>query len=165
MELFIGIVTTILGVLLGEIVSRWDSWRQTAARGDLRGDWLSISHAGDQSVVKDKITIGKKFGKLHIVNEGNEFGYQYEAHCTIEAQNILTGTWRSLRPGSNSGGRVLMIVSPQGTSIAGVYSGKTADGRDVILGWVLARDAQTLEAATERLGASAEFPRLPRSGA
>ena len=77
MELLIGIVTTILGVVLGEIVSRWDSWRQTGARGDLRGDWLSISHAGDQSVVKDKITIGKKFGKLHIVNEGNEFGYQY----------------------------------------------------------------------------------------
>jgi hypothetical protein len=160
-ELLIAIVTTIVGAILGQAVSRWDSWRQTSSRGDLRGEWLAISHAGDHTSVRDKIMIEKKWGKLHFTNEGNDFGYRYEAYCTVELSNVLSGTWRSLRPGSASGGRVLMIVSPQGTSISGVYSGKTDDGRDVILGWVLARDADELEKAVQRSGHSFEFPKLP----
>ena len=160
MELLIATITMILGAVLGQGISRWDSWRQTSSRGDLRGNWLAISHAGDHAIVRDKIIIGKKWGKLHLKNKGNEFGYLYESYCRIEQTNILTGTWRSLRPGSVSCGSVLMIVNPQATSISGVYSGKTADGCDVILGWVLARNAAELEKAVERLDCNFSFPQL-----
>lgn len=162
MEILIGIATTILGTILGVIATRWDSWRQTSSRGDLRGEWLSISHAADHEAVRDKVIISKKWGKLYLKNVGNEYGYSYEAYCTIEFANVVTGTWRSLREGSGNKGRILMIVNPQATSIIGVYSGKSVDGRDFILGWALAREPEELGRALKRLEKSFDYPRLSK---
>lgn len=152
------VVTTIFGAILGLIVTRWDSWRETSKRGDLRGEWLAISHGGDHDLVKDKVIISKKRGKLHIRNGGNDFGYAYESFCSIEAGNILHGTWRSLREGSSVGGRVLMIVNPQGTTISGVYTGENSEGTNLILAWVMGRSEEDLCAATRKLQQFFKFP-------
>ena len=158
MEIVIAIVTTILGAVLGVLASRWDSWRQTVGRGDLRGDWLSLSHGGDHEIVKDTINVSRKRGKLYFKNGGNEYGYLYNCHCSIESHNIVTGTWRSLRQGASARGRVLLVANAQGTAMHGVYSGKTSDGKDVILGWVLTRTPDELDQAAKRLKAMLGFP-------
>jgi hypothetical protein len=159
MDVAIAIATTILGALLGLVVTRWDSWRETAKRSDLRGDWWAVSHGGDQDLVNDKVSITKKRGKLYIKNEGNEFAYSYEAHCLVEAANILHGTWRSTRPGATVAGRVLMIVNAQGTMISGVYTGKDKEGRDLILGWALSRNESSLVEAVAAVRSLVQLPR------
>jgi hypothetical protein len=157
-DVMLALLSAVVGALLGWVLMRWDNWRQTAKRSDLRGEWLALSHGGDQTTVRDKVTISKKCGKLHLVNHGNDASYAYEAFCCVDANNILQGTWRSTRPGSTACGRVLMIVNPQGTSISGVYTGKDVRGTDLILAWVLARTDSDLSAAVASLNKCVQFP-------
>jgi hypothetical protein len=157
------VVTTVIGAVLGLMISKWDTWRETAKRGDLRGEWLALSHGGDHDAVYDKIVISKSRGKLCLRNIGNPYGYSYEAFCVVESYNILHGSWRSLRTGSALTGRVLMMVDPQGTSILGAYTGKNNEGRDLLLIWTLARDADSLKEAADRARTSVLLFKTPTS--
>jgi hypothetical protein len=161
MEYAFSIILMITGTFFGLYVSRWDSWREIAGRGDLTGEWLSVSHSGDQEVVTDKITIAKARGKLRFTNAGNDYGYRYECHCSLALTNILFGQWHSTRPGSAAKGRVLMVVNTQGTTISGFYSGQNANGTDLLLGWVMARTQPELDFALSRLPVVVGLPKQP----
>lgn len=145
---FIG--SNLVFIVVGIYLSKLDGWYETRKRGDLRGRWLSVSHGGDHKCVQDEVTISHRRGKLHLRNKGNESGYVYEAFCSVRTDTTLVGTWRSLRKGANIRGDVLLVIDPQGTSIAGVYTGKDIEGRNRILPWILARDAGALEEALKR---------------
>jgi hypothetical protein len=129
MEVLIALATTALGAVLSPIVSHWDSWYQTATRSDLRGKWLALDCFDENDFFIEEVTISRKFGKLYIRNHANKMGQLYDAYCTVEEPGILTGTWRSTRPGAITKGRILLIVNPQATSLTGVYSGHSDDGR------------------------------------
>ncbi|MGZ3305393.1 MAG: hypothetical protein ACXU8U_05990 [Asticcacaulis sp.] len=150
-EILTALGTTLLGVILSQIVARWDSWHQIANRSDLRGEWLSASFAVGHNIVYDTVTISKKWGKLYLKNKENSYGYMYDASCIVENNNILSGAWRSTRRGSITKGRMIMIVDPQGTSMFGVFSGKAKDTKDVILGWAMARDHKELDLAVQAM--------------
>src|SRR6266481_1595623 len=149
MELLIALGTTLLGVVLSQIVSRWDSWYQTIRRSDLRGEWLAFDCYDDHDFFVEKVTISRKRGRLHIRNYENKAGQLYEANCTVEEPGILTGRWRSTRPGAITSGRILLVISPQATSLTGVYSGHLHDGRQVLCFWILGRDEESLRRATK----------------
>jgi hypothetical protein len=151
MELLIALGTTILGVVLSQIASHWESWYQTASRSDLRGEWLALDFFDEKDFFVEKITISRKYGKLYIKNHGNKVGQMFEAYCTVEEPGVLTGTWRSLRPGATVKGRILLFINPHATSLSGVYSGKSDDGRDFLFCWILARDEESLRKAAVSL--------------
>ena len=148
MEILIGIATTILGIALSQIVQHWESWYQTACRSDLRGEWIALDCYDHNDFFLERVTISRKRGRLYIRNYGaNKTGQLYEAYCTVEDHGVLTGTWRSLRPGATNKGRILVIINPQATILTGVYSGKSDDGRELLFYWVLARDKESLQKA------------------
>ena len=163
MDILIGILLAVFGAAVGQVVARWDSWQQTASRGDLRGRWYSASSGADGEIVLDEISITKRAGKLYLKNSGNQSGYLYDCHCTVEAPNILKGVWRSLRPGSSLQGSLLLRISPQATRITGFYTGKREDGSDAHFGWVLAREQDDLPLACDALKANSLIPELPVS--
>jgi hypothetical protein len=158
MELLIALATTVLGVVLSQMVSRWDSWYQTIRRSDLRGEWLALDCYDYNDSFVEKVTISRKLGRLHIRNYENKAGQIYEAHCSVEEPGILTGRWRSTRPGAITSGRILLVISPQATSLTGVYSGHFHDGRHVLCFWILGRNEESLRRAIKT--ASTTIPDL-----
>lgn len=157
-EILTFVATTIVGAYIGLFIGKYDSWIETKKRGDLRGEWFAVSHGADESFVKDKITVIRKRGKLYFKNVGNDFGYSYEAYCSVEANNVLTGTWRSLRIGASIVGRVTMIVNPQGDTITGIYTGKNTLGNDLFMAWQLTRQEKALEETQRSLKSYFKFP-------
>lgn len=150
-EYFISILLTVMGAILGQLLAKFDIWRQTSGRGDLCGRWFSASHAGDKRLVFDEISVKKRFGKFYIKNKGNDFGYDFECFCVVENINTIAGHWRSIRPGSTARGNVLLLVNPQGDLLMGCYSGQDDSGSHFLFGWVMARDSNTLQGNLHKL--------------
>lgn len=158
MEYAFGFFTMIAGSLLGIYLSRLAEWRETAKSGSICGDWYSISHGGDHSLVQDKIIIKRKGLRLYFINEGNNQGYQFDGYLHIKGNNTVVGNWRSRRPGSTAGGQILMHVNPQGTSICGFYGGSALDGKQLLLGWTLSRNSTDKGQMIKQLRSTTAFP-------
>jgi hypothetical protein len=150
-EWIVGIITTIFGALLGLIVTRLDSYLEVRQRSDLKGEWLSISDAGEHDNVRDRVVIAIRRGKLYLKNTEKPYGYEYEAFCRVKDSRIVAGEWRSIRSGASARGALLLQISPQGTTLYGVYSGVHSDGRNLLLGWVLGRNEEALQLGIQTL--------------
>jgi hypothetical protein len=151
MEILIAVFQLIVGAIFGQIVSRWDNWRETKGRSDLRGVWFSASHAGDGRLVFDLIDIKNSYGKFYFKNKGNDFGYDFDGWCIVENSNTISGNWRSLRAGSTAKGNILLLINPQGNLISGCYSGQDENGANFLFGWVMAKNEELLKTNLDKL--------------
>jgi hypothetical protein len=157
-QIMVGLGNALLGALVADAVSFLRMWWEVNRRSDLTGEWLALAHAGDQSHVDDRVRISIRWGRLHIVNLDKPFGYSFQAWCRVRENYIVEGSWRSMRPGAFNHGKLLLIVSPQGNAMYGVYSGMDSKGKPMILGWVFGRDQETRDSAMSLLSQSAMMP-------
>lgn len=157
-EILVGLLFTILGSVISLLIPYFTESHKNKKRSDLVGEWFSLSHGGADNLVRDKISIQIKRGKFLLRNSDNKLGYSYEATCSIQSGSVLTGSWRSTRPGAHAKGELVLMISPQGNWLYGIYSGVDTAGAPKLLGWVMGRSEQDLAIAERQLEANIQLP-------
>jgi hypothetical protein len=156
----IGLCTTVIGALLAQFLANRQAYSEVRQRADLKGTWMSLSETGEtREPVRDTVEISIKGGKFLIRNKEKKEGFDYEAHCSLFDQSMLVGPWKSDRPGATAKGHLMLQVASQGSYLYGVYSGIHSDGHHMLLGWVMARNEDCLQAGVKALkaGTSTSF--------
>jgi len=123
-------------------------------RPELLGSWKS-SYRPDfrdwTSTVTEDIEIDLHLGKLRMRNAKNPSDDAYVVHAKLIERVYIIGRWRSLKPGANAFGAIILTVSPLGNLMCGYFTGLGNTGERTYCGWVLARKEEEINTAVELL--------------
>jgi hypothetical protein len=90
--------------------------------GEWHSTWQTNSESDEQWSI-DKVTISYSRGGVFLKNSENNNGYMWEARGEVNKNRFVSGTWRSIKPGSTSAGNFILSVSNQGDFILGFFLG------------------------------------------
>ena len=86
-------------------------------------------------------------GEFRLRNRDNRDGFQYLATGRLHEKYLLSGYWRSVRPGAHANGTFVFMINPQGDLLYGYSTYPDPTGAQRYSGWVLAREDDRLEFA------------------
>ncbi len=158
MDLFWQIGLTVFGAVFGAMFSLVlpviINNNRHKKRPELLGTWKSIyrpDFRGSTLEITEDVEIDLHFGKLRMRNRNNPSEDTYVVHADLVQRMYVIGHWRSLKPGANAFGAIILTVSPLGNLMYGYFTGLGNTGERTYCGWVLARRKEDLSTALELL--------------
>jgi len=155
-------IQTIAGALLGAIASfalpLWFRARRNRARNDIVGFWKSTYLLEEtRQWVEDEVEIYLEGAKFCIRNTSSPHDVLYEGEAVLRGEELV-GSWRT--KGAQSGGHLLLIISPTGRLIYGYYTGLRHNNERVFAAWVFGKSDQDIQHG-KRLLSSQTLPISP----
>ena len=87
-----------------------------------------------------------------LASAANSAGYEWKGTGRIIDDRYISGQWKSLKPGSQSGGLFVLVMGFEGGGyMVGFFFGEEKPGTKVTSGFVLGRTNQDVENAKSRL--------------
>jgi hypothetical protein len=144
----------LLLTLLGAVLSwLWQVVRNNFVYGSnakLLGDWKSCwtDSTDPGKWVTETVNLSVKWGQIVISNSSSSGGYQWRGSGELHDQGrYFFGTWKSVRPGSNSTGVFSFFVLSQGDAIVGTAFGPDKKSNIIVSHWAMGRNDEALNSA------------------
>lgn len=155
-DLIFQLVLVILGAVLGELFKNLISVLKNTIRfrkgPDIRGKWLSIYRPDfrhNTAWIREEIEIKLRFGRIQMRNLNHPTDDDYIVNARVIDKTYLIGYWKSIKPGANASGTIMMTISPLGDLMYGYFTGLGDTGERTYCSWVMARDEQDIERGVE----------------
>lgn len=122
---------------------------------DLSGDWYSRYQREDEQLgewVTDMTKVEVRWPRTIVFeNFKNPVGSEWQARGKLRPSREIVGTWRETQKGAMAAGTFHLWVDAFGKKMYGLCSGPTHDHKCIYGGWILAREREMLDAASDAL--------------
>lgn len=122
---------------------------------ELDGNWHSRYQREDERLgewVTDQTRVEVRWPRTIVfTNHSNPVGSQWVARGKLQDNREIVGTWREVQRGATARGTFHLWLDAFGKKMYGLCSGPTHDHKSIYGGWLLAREREMLDTASDAL--------------
>jgi hypothetical protein len=154
-HVFLFLTTAVAGATISYGVNLLFDWSGNTSSLNIDGRWMSVScdrSSKDSSFVAfDIVNIDVSFLRgIRISNVANTKlnSYSYVGSGKVIEGRFFFGEWRSIKTGANTKGAFSFVISPQGDSLVGTFTGFDDFGSYTQC-WIMGRNVPALQRGYE----------------